>query len=482
MTETIKPGIKEFISNGDYCLASGVLFVAGALRGAIYDLNTGRVFSVDKKACNVLNGEIDPGGKFWNRLAELNLATRGNFEQESILPELLQRPELQFVWFEIISDDCNESCAHCYADSMPPSHRKALGLPTGGYIPLEGVKENKSVKPKLTANRWKKLIADVYSLGCKHCQFIGGEPFVYKGEGSESVLDLAAQAKSIGFEFIEIFTNGTLLTEEKVKRIKELGVNIAVSLYSKDPETHDHITNTPGSHKKTVTALQMLKRAGIPTRVETVLMRPNEHSIKETQELVEGMGFSHKHPDVLRPKGRGDNPAISPSRESVVKYALMTSPNFSVDKETLSRYVSGHSCLLGKITITDNGDVLPCIFSRNLAVGNVQDNSLQEVVIGNKLETVWRATKDQVLVCRDCEYRYVCFDCRPLSEGVNQGRGDYLSAPYPRCTYNPYSGEWAKGVWRLDDKGSPYYDETLKPIIKQVMSTEKLASVRPSGH
>ncbi len=482
MVESVVPGIKEGLSNGDYCLASGVLFIVGAMRGAIYDLNTARVFSVDKKACEVLNGESGDGGKFWEKLAALNLATRDNLERRSILLELLQKPELQFVWFEIISDDCNESCAHCYADSMPPSHRKALGLPMGGYIPLEEAGETKTRSSKLTADKWKELIADVYSLGCKRCQFIGGEPFVYKGEGGESVLDLAENAKSTGFKFIEIFTNATLLTEEKIKRIKDLGINIAVSLYSKDPETHDHITNTPGSHRKTITALQMLKQAGIPTRVETVLMRPNEHAIKETQKLVESMGFSHKHPDVLRPKGRGDNPAISPSRESVVKYALMTSPNFSVDKETLSRYISGHSCLMGKITITDNGDILPCIFSRNFAVGNVQDSSLQEVVIGNKLETVWRATKDQVLVCKDCEYKYICFDCRPLSEGVNQGRGDYLSTPYPRCTYNPYTGKWAEGVWRLDDEGNPYYDETLKPIIEEVIATAKLESVQPTGH
>ena len=53
-------------------------------------------------------------------------------------------------------------------------------------------------------------------------------------------------------------------------------------------------------------------------------------------------------------------------------------------------------------------------------IGNVQDSLLQKIVAGQKLEVVWKSTKDNVLVCRDCEYRYVCFDCRPMSEGVNQ--------------------------------------------------------------
>jgi len=202
-------------------------------------------------------------------------------------------------------------------------------------------------------------------------------------------------------------------------------------------------------------------------------MGPNEQTVEKTQRFVEEMGFSHKHPDVLRPKGRGDDPSIMPTKESVVRYSLTLSPSFTVTRDTLSRNISGHPCLLGKITITDNGDVVPCTFSRNLAVGNVQGTTLKEIVTGQKLETVWRNTKDNVLVCQDCEYRYACFDCRSLSEGANQGRGEYFSAPYPRCTYNPYTTEWAKGVWRVDEDGKSYYDETLRPEIEEFVTLSK---------
>lgn len=316
-------------------------------------------------------------------------------------------------------------------------------------------------------NIWKQLIDESYFLGCRRCQFIGGEPFLYRGENGGTVLDLAEYTQKAGYEFVEIFTNGTLLTGEKVQKIKELGLNVAVSLYSNDGKTHDLITKTTGSYKKTTEALRLLKNADVPVRVETVLMGPNEQTIEETQKFVEEMGFSHKQPDVLRQKGRGDNPSIMPTKKAVVKYSLMLSPSFLITKDILSRNISGHSCLSGKITITDNGDVLPCIFSRNLTVGNVQKSTIKEIISGQKLETVWRSTKDNVLVCQDCEYKYACFDCRPLSEGVNQGRGKYLTAPYPRCTYNPYSGEWAKGVWRVNEAGKPCYDETLKSEIEE---------------
>ncbi|OGM19719.1 hypothetical protein A2686_05265 [Candidatus Woesebacteria bacterium RIFCSPHIGHO2_01_FULL_38_10] len=466
-------GIREFLSFDEYTLLPGVFFVPGALRGAIYDTNSGKVYSLNKSACEILSGNVE-NPEFLRKLEPLDLVTKEKFERKSALPELLQNPPLQFVWFEIISDDCNESCVHCYADSMPPAYRKAIGIPTGGFIPMEQVADDKKEVKKISFEKWKELINDSYSLGCRRCQFIGGEPMLYRGENGETVFDLAEYAKDTGFEFIEIFTNATMLTKEKVQRIKELGLSVAVSLYSSDEKTHESVTKTPGSFRKTTEALKLLKEEGIPTRVEIVLMRPNEKTIKETLQYVEEMGFSHRQPDVLRPKGRGDNPTIMPSKESAVQYGLMTSPNFVADRNTLSRYLSGHSCLLGKLTITDNGDVLPCIFSRNLAVGNVLSASLHEVVVGQKLETIWRSTKDDVLVCQDCEYRYVCFDCRPLSEGVNQGKGEYLTAPYPRCTYNPYNGEWAKGVWRVDENGKPYYDETLGPIIQEVLATQKL--------
>lgn len=458
--------VREHLSWDEYMFKDGVFFVPGAVRGAIYDLNSYNVYSINQSGCNVLTGASE-NPEFWRKLETMGLTTREKGDRKKMVPELLQSYPLQFVWFEIISDDCNESCIHCYAECMPPTYRRAMGIPGGEG---ETVSTNQERNEKISFERWKQLIDESYLLGCRRCQFIGGEPLLYRGENGETVFDLAEHAEDVGYEYIEIFTNATILTPEKVRKIKELGLNIAVSLYSNDEVTHDSITKTPGSFKKTTEALRLLREAGVPVRVETVLMGPNEQTVERTQKLVEEMGFSHKQPDVLRPKGRGDDPSIMPSKKSVVKYSLMLSPSFTITRDTLSRNISGHPCLLGKITITDNGDVLPCIFSRDLAVGNVRGTTLKEIVTGQKLETIWRNTKDNVLVCRDCEYRYACFDCRPLSEGVNQGRGEYLSAPYPRCTYNPYTGEWAKGVWRVDENGKPYYDETLRPEIEEFVA------------
>jgi len=453
-------GIKELLTFERYSLKSGVFFVDGTSRCAIYDTNSGDVYSLNKSAGKILTRKAE-NIEFWQKLKGMGLVVSDEEKQKPIISELLRRPDLQFVWFEVVSDDCNESCIHCYAECMPSTYRKGMGLT---------IESKHEKSKKISFEKWKQLIDESYLLGCRRCQFIGGEPFLYRGENNETVLDLAEQAKDIGYEFIEIFTNGTLLTKERIIKIKELGLNMAISLYSNDERTHDSITKTTGSYKKTIESLKLLKDASVSTRVETVLMHSNEKTIEQTQKFVEEMEFSHRQPDVLRPKGRGDKPSIMPTQEAVVKYGLMLSPSFTITKDILSRNISGHSCLSGKITITDNGDVLPCIFSRNLTVGNVQKSTIKEIISGQKLKTVWENTKDSVLVCQDCEYRYACFDCRPLSEGENQVSGKYLTAPYPRCTYNPYTGEWAKGVWRVNKNNKPYYNETLKPEIEKFVA------------
>ncbi len=455
-----------------YQLKEGVYFIPGVKRAAVCDTGTGNVYSINETAKRIILGEIkDP--EFSEQLRQMNLM------DDKAVPTQRENPnfQLDFVWFEIVSDDCNERCLHCYADSMPQTYRKRLL--NENLSSQELTVSTLKAATKLPAQRWRELIDESYNLGCRATQFIGGEPFIWKGQNGESVLDLAEYARTLGYEFIEIFTNATQITPNKVTRIKELGLNIAVSLYSDNPEVHDQITRTPGSFRKTTQALEVLRLAQVPTRVETVLMKPNQQTAESTGNFIQQMEFSHRAPDVLRPKGRGDDSALQPDPESLVRYGLILGPDFSAQPDFFQRSVEGHNCLAGKITITDNGNVLPCIFSREQIVGNVRTRNLAKVLEG-KIQDIWQTTKDDVLVCQDCEYRYVCFDCRPISEGASCGNGQYETAPYPRCTYNPYEGKWGGGTWKVDDKGKPYYDETLKPIIEKVR-TEGVSS-KPQGH
>lgn len=453
-----------------YKLNDGVYFVQGALRGALLNTNTGNVYSTNPSGVSVVLG-THPNETYWQKLVQMGLVAQTELPEP--LPQLphMDQNTLKFVWFEIMTSDCNESCIHCYADSMPPSFRKRQQLSIMGEAPQT---------ERLGYDVWCQLIKEAYDLGCRAGQFIGGEPLLFNDNG-KTTLDLADHALCLGYSMIEIFTNGTLLTRAKVQRIKDLGLHVAVSLYSNDAGTHDAITQVPGSHAKTMAALRMLTESDVHTRVGIIAMKPNENTLKETIRLVEDMGVQHRL-DVLRPKGRGDNPNLKPSIEIEVQYGIKVKPNFRVTNDSLAHYTSGHSCLAGKITITETGDVLPCIFTRNHVMGNVLTaGGLAHVLINDATQRVWHTTKDNVLVCRDCEYRYVCFDCRPLSEAVANGQSDYLHAPYPRCSYNPYTGEWGKGLWRMRDN-QPYYDESYGSIIQQVVGSDEFTPVGTQSH
>src|SRR5262249_15954585 len=222
---------------------------------------------------------------------------------------------------------------------------------------------------------------------------------------------------------------------------------------------------------------------GVPTRVEVVLMRPNQHTLESTLALRKERGWGERAPDPLRPKGRGDDVALQPDFEKLVQYGLLLEPNFVPSPETLPHCAWGHSCLMGRIAIAGVGAVLPCIFTRNPSVGNVLvSRALAPILRGPALRQVWGATKDQVMVCRDCEYRYVCFDCRPLSEAAAAGKAGYLHAPFPRCTYNPYTGEWRAGLWKVDGEGKPYYDRSKAAEIQAASAGATLHPYQNAGH
>jgi len=131
-----------------------------------------------------------------------------------------------------------------------------------------------------------------------------------------------------------------------------------------------------------------------------------------------------------------------PDCETVKEWGLMVKPDFSTSKAEFLRNKYWNSCWAGKIAITSKGEVIPCIFGRNYVVANLaQGVDLEEAVFGDSLQKLWRITKDNIETCQACEYRYACHDCRPLAEGTN---GD-LYAKNPRCTYDPYLGEWKEG-------------------------------------
>jgi len=109
---------------------------------------------------------------------------------------------------------------------------------------------------------------------------------------------------------------------------------------------------------------------------------------------------------------------------------------FSLNLPTFSEAQHYNSCLHRKISVDKAGNIKNCP-SMPKSFGHITEQSLLEVVQQEDFKQPWGITKDEVEVCRDCEFRYICTDCR----GYTKGERKYGKPA--KCSYDPYTGEWA---------------------------------------
>lgn len=106
---------------------------------------------------------------------------------------------------------------------------------------------------------------------------------------------------------------------------------------------------------------------------------------------------------------------------------------FTLNIETFTESQKHNSCLNRKIGIDVNGNIKNCP-SLTKIYGNIKSHSLKEVIEKEGFKDVWIVNKDQISVCKDCEFRYICTDCRAFVENA-------LDKP-KKCNYNPYTATW----------------------------------------
>ena len=94
-------------------------------------------------------------------------------------------------------------------------------------------------------------------------------------------------------------------------------------------------------------------------------------------------------------------------------------------------------CWGHKIAIDLNGDIKPCLWAATI-VGNIHEHNIRELIFSGRFDFYWELTKEKFEVCRDCEYRYSCSDCRVATKMTT---GSLLSKT-SYCHYNPETGDW----------------------------------------
>lgn len=255
-------------------------------------------------------------------------------------------PWLDFLWLELTSR-CNLECVHCYTESGP--HR--------------------GEDDRLRREDYERLIDEAFDLGCRHVQFIGGEPQL-----NPDLERLTRHARRRGYVFTEVYSNLTRLDERLADLARDGSVCFATSVYSHEPSRHDAITRRKDSHARTVTNISRLVARGATVRAGVVVVDQDDAHVARTVGFLRDLGVASVRVDRMRPYGRG------------------------IAGEKAERSLTGlcGHCWAGKLCVAPDGAAYPCVMSRGLPVGNVLDTSLREIVDGQRLRHARALIHDKV--------------------------------------------------------------------------------------
>lgn len=395
-------------------LNDNVIFVSGAYNAAIYDFNRNKIFSVNKESKEFLLRYIqgEQAKTTEEKAYLLFLRQNGLLGNTNIFPEYNPQPNteniLNFVWLEV-TQACNLRCRHCYEGS---THISQIN--------------------RLSVDKWKKVITELAECGCKNIQFIGGEPACFP-----DIIQLLDFAKKYEFCSIGFFTNATMISNALLMCFIRNNINVIVSLYGATADIHDCITQVAGSFEKTVNNIKRMLTTGISVTVSITLMRENEDFYEQTVRFVKDLGVKKIKYDLVRKTDGSCKECGLVSRMHLIADKYRLKPKFTISKEKFDNAAWQNTCWYGKFAITENGDVLPCVFERNIIYGNVLETSIKDLLNSEKLSMYWNYDLSKVEECKDCEFRYACKDCRPL--GILNGG---IKRKNSRCLYSPLTGEW----------------------------------------
>lgn len=163
---------------------------------------------------------------------------------------------------------CNLSCVFCPVVSSPPKNSKD-NIFTQNY--------SRGKRAEMTTKQAKYAIDQIEKLGISCLGFTGGEPLL-----REDLEELARYAKEKNM-LTTLTTNGTLITKERAKSLKNCFDSIVVSLHGlKDID--EKIKQLEGSFKKSVDGLKFLKKYSKESStvgIHFVVNKYNYHQIED---------------------------------------------------------------------------------------------------------------------------------------------------------------------------------------------------------
>jgi MoaA/NifB/PqqE/SkfB family radical SAM enzyme len=91
-------------------------------------------------------------------------------------------------------------------------------------------------------------------------------------------------------------------------------------------------------------------------------------------------------------------------------------------------------CLGHQAAIDCGGEIKPCLWWTK-PLGFIRQDNLKNLILSGAFDEHWERTKDCIAVCKDCERRFACNDCRVSFILVEES--EHCDGKPAFCNYNP---------------------------------------------
>ena len=358
----------------------------------------------------------------------------------------------------MITGKCNYNCLHCFnaADNAPLMSEWA-------YEDL------------------CRLIHEARDCGIHCFTLTGGEPMLHPG-----FVDILREIVACGMYVEEVNTNGSLITQELLDRIKETGCCPRFKISFDGIGSHDWMRARKGAEENTLAAISLCVKKGFPVRIQTQVNEKTYGTLLQTADLMERLGvegmrlirttetdrwlmnakeatipFSRYYERMLafavefaRGERRMDIDIWQFLKLYPHRKAYRASPVMCGDGE-YRWSMPACSGIRSSIAVTAEGEIVPCmqmggyLKSRRIHMGNVHADSLKNLLTSGRYHDVVMRTVEEVRSdnskCASCPwFRYCCGGCRALGLLFSGERLDLSGEDISKCLF--FEGGWYERI------------------------------------
>lgn len=307
---------------------------------------------------------------------------------------------LKSIHIEVASA-CNERCVHCY---IPHENKTSF----------------------MDSELFYKIIESGRKMNIIHVTLSGGEPLIHK-----NIIGFLEKCRKMDLS-VNVLSNLTTLNDEIIIEMKKNRLlSVQTSVYSMDAKVHDSITNLSGSLEKTIKGLEKLSAEGIPVQISCPITKENRenfvdvikwgkgHNIAVAVEPIIFASYDHTGRNL---SNRLSLKEIEKAIELELNEGYADSLN-EIAKEKESFTESDPICSICRysLCISAIGDVYSCVGWENNILGNLKNQSLQNIWENSeRIKYLRQIKRKEFPKCISCEDRGYCNVCMMRNSNENK--------------------------------------------------------------